>query len=44
MLFLIPSINNIFDPERNIGKDVSIIAWVALWLLMFAQVTIIPIP
>lgn len=44
VLFLIPSINNIFDPERNIGKDVSIIAWVALWLLMFAQVTIIPIP
>lgn len=43
-LFQIPAIANIFD-ESAIGTSAeSITAWVVLWLLMFAQVTIIPIP
>lgn len=44
ILFLVPAVNNLFDPEKNIGKSVSKVAWIALWFLMFAQVTIIPIP
>lgn len=43
-LFQIPGIKNIFNAE-SIGTDgASITAWIILWLLMFAQVTIIPIP
>lgn len=44
VLFQIPQVNKFFDPSQNIGKDVSIGAWIALWGLMFLQVTIIPIP
>lgn len=42
-LFQVPAINNLFD-EESIGSAVGITAWAVLWLLMFAQVTIIPIP
>lgn len=43
-LFQIPAISDLFSAE-SIGKDSeNIWAWVILWLLMFAQVTIIPIP
>lgn len=43
-LFQIPAINNFFSPENGIGDEMGIVSWCALWLLMFLQVTIIPIP
>lgn len=43
-LFQIPAINNIFDAEAIGDSGTTITAWTVLWLLMFAQVTIIPIP
>ena len=43
-LFQIPAINNLFDAEAIGNEGTKITAWVVLWLLMFAQVTIIPIP
>ena len=30
--------------EESIGSSNKVVAWVILWLLMFAQVTIIPVP
>lgn len=43
-LFQIPVINKIFDATAIGNTKTPITAWVILWLLMFAQVTIIPIP
>lgn len=43
-LFQIPTIANLFNEEAIGTSGESITAWVILWLLMFAQVTIIPIP
>ena len=43
-LFQIPKINKIFSPEAISGAKNNIWTWIILWLLMFAQVTIIPIP
>ena len=42
-LFQIPAISDMFNAE-NIGSANQTWAWIILWLLMFAQVTIIPIP
>lgn len=33
-----------FDPSKNIGDGIGVYAWVSLWVLMFLQVAIIPIP
>ena len=43
-LFLIPEVNQFFSPENGIGEGMGISSWIALWMLMFLQVTIIPIP
>lgn len=43
-LFQIPAINNLFNEEAIGATGENIGAWIILWLLMFAQVTIIPIP
>lgn len=43
-LFQIPAVNNFFSPENGIGQGMGIASWIALWMLMFLQVTIIPIP
>ena len=43
-LFQIPAINSLFSEEAIGTNAKSITAWVVLWLLMFTQVTIIPIP
>lgn len=44
VLFQIPYIQELFNPSKSIGNDVSIGGWIALWMLMFLQVTVIPIP
>lgn len=43
-LFQIPAINNLFTAEQIKYADSRVWMWLILWLLMFAQVTIIPIP
>ena len=43
-LFQIPAINNLFTAEQIAYADDQVWMWILLWLLMFAQVTIIPIP
>ena len=43
-LFQIPTISNLFSPENGIGTGMETTSWIALWMLMFLQVTIIPIP
>ena len=42
-LFQIPAISNAFGEDAFENK-VGIGVWIVLWLLMFAQVTIIPVP
>lgn len=45
IMFKIPYIQRIFSPsalEENMGNNC--VVWIILWLLMFAQVTIIPMP
>ena len=43
ILFQIPAISNAFG-ENAFEDQVGIGVWIILWLLMFAQVTIIPVP
>ena len=43
VIFQIPAVSQAFSPETLNNSDSTII-WVLLWLLMFAQVTIIPVP
>lgn len=45
LIFQIPAVSNAFSTqalETNTGDQVTI--WIVLWLLMYAQVTIIPVP
>lgn len=42
-LFQIPAISNAFG-ENAFDNKIGIGVWIILWLLMFAQVTIIPVP
>lgn len=43
-LFQIPAINQFFSAETIGSDDAKYTTWIVLWLLMFAQVTLIPIP
>lgn len=43
LLFQIPTISNAFGGD-TIENQVGVGIWIALWFLMFAQVTIIPVP
>lgn len=43
VLFQIPAISNAFG-EDAFENQVGIGVWIVLWLIMFAQVTIIPVP
>lgn len=43
IIFKIPTISEFFGP-KNLDKGNNVTVWVILWLLMFAQVTIIPMP
>ena len=43
IIFKIPAVTRFFGPD-NLNKGNNITVWIILWLLMFAQVTIIPMP
>ena len=43
IIFKIPAVTKFFGPD-NLNKGNNITVWIILWLLMFAQVTIIPMP
>ena len=43
LVFKIPSVTRFFGPD-NLNKGDNVTVWIILWLLMFAQVTIIPMP
>ena len=43
LIFKIPSIAVLFSGDNLVSYD-GLMLWVALWVIMFAQVTIIPIP
>lgn len=43
LIFKIPAVSNFFGPD-SLNKGNSVTVWIILWLLMFAQVTIIPMP
>ena len=45
LIFQIPAVNNAFNPSNlNKVSNNYVMVWAILWLLMFAQVTIIPVP